>query len=344
MKKKIFIGIAAVLLLSVLLFALQALLVPKYASNPEGLLTGQYYDSSLSHDVIAIGDCEVYESIVPSVLWEKYGIRTYVRGGAQQLAWHSYYLLEETFRYETPKVVLFNVYALKYGTPQSEAYNRMTFDTMKWSASKMNGILDSMTSDESIVDYVFPILRYHSRITDLKEEDLRDWFSEPENMTDNGYLIKTGVIPMPESDPIDAPPEELLPESSMEYLDKMRALCKEKGSELVLIKAPTNSRGYWWYDEWEAQIVDYATEHSLAYHNFIPLADEMGIDWQTDTYDGGLHLNVYGAEKFTEYLGAVLSEHHGLESQKGDAQASKVWNGYLKDFENKKKQLEDIDK
>ena len=341
MRKKILIGISAILLLCLLLFALQALLIPKYATNSEGLLTGQYYDSSLSHDVVVVGDCEVYESIIPSVLWEKYGIRSYVRGGAQQLAWHSYYLLEETFKYESPKVVLFNVYALKYGTPQSEAYNRMTFDTMKWSSAKWNGILDSMTDDESLIDYIFPILRYHSRITDLKKEDLEYWFSTPESMTDNGYLIKTGVIPMPESDPIETPPEQPLPEHSMEYLEKMRMLCEENGSEFVLIKAPTNPRGYWWYDEWEEQIKEYSNEKKVAYYNFIPLADEIGIDWQTDTYDGGLHLNVYGAEKYTEYLGKILSQNHGLTSAKNDTACASTWNAYLEEYKNKKKQMED---
>ena len=341
MRKKIFIGIAAVLLLSVLLILLQALLVPKYVTNSEGLLTGQYYDSSLSHDAIVVGDCEVYESIVPSVLWEKYGICSYVRGGAQQLVWHSYYLLEETFKYETPKVVLFNVYALKYGTPQSEAYNRMTFDTMKWSSTKLNGIIDSMTADESLIDYIFPILRYHSRITDLKEEDFKYWFSKPDAMTDNGYLLKTGVLPMPESDPIDTPPEELLPKNSMEYLEKMRVLCEENGSELVLIKAPTNSRGYWWYDEWEEQINTYAKENKVAYYNFIPFADEIGIDWRTDTYDEGLHLNIYGAEKFTAYLGEILAKNHGLTSSKNEPESATVWNAYLDAYKDKKKQMED---
>ena len=344
MKKKIFIGIAALLLLSVLLFVLQALLVPKYVTNPEGLLTGQYYDSSRAHDVVIVGDCEVYESIIPSVLWDEYGIRSYVRGGAQQLVWHSYYLLEETFKYETPKVVVFNVYALKYGTPQSEAYNRMTFDTMRWSSSKFNGILDSMTADESIVDYIFPILRYHSRITELSGEDLEYLFKTPEANTDNGYLIKTGTLPMPHSDPITTPPDELLPDSSMEYLEKIRKLCVDNGSELVLIKAPTNSRGYWWYDEWDAQIEDYAQKNSVAYYNFIPEAEEMEIDWQTDTYDGGLHLNVYGAEKFTKHFGRILAERHGLESKKNDAKAADVWNEYLEEYKNKKKQMEEASK
>ena len=81
--------------------------MPKYISNPEGRLTGEYYSQSSGNDVIFLGDCEVYETFVPAVLWEKYGISSYVRGSAQQLIWQSYYILEETLKYETPKIELF---------------------------------------------------------------------------------------------------------------------------------------------------------------------------------------------------------------------------------------------
>ena len=117
MKKRILIAVCAVLLLAILLGLLQALVVPKYRENPEGALIGEYYDQAGGHDVLFIGDCEVYESIVPAVLWEKYGISSYVRGSAQQLVWQSYYILEESLRYEKPKAVVFNVLSLKYGKP-----------------------------------------------------------------------------------------------------------------------------------------------------------------------------------------------------------------------------------
>lgn len=341
MKKKILVSVAALLVLVLILGLLQALVVPKYITNPEGLLTGEYYADAGGHDVIFVGDCEVYESIVPSVLWEEYGITSYVRGGAQQLVWHSYALLAETFKYESPKAVVFNVYALKYDEPQSEAYNRMTFDTMKWSSAKLSGILESMTEDESIVEYLFPLLRYHSRITELESEDFEYWLKRPEDVSDNGYLMKTGIRPMPESEPITDAPDELIPESSFDYLDRMMELCEENDCELILMKAPTNPRGYWWYDEWDAQISEYAKKKGIAYYNFIPEAEQMGIDWQTDTYDEGLHLNVYGAQKLTEYFGKILQEEHNISSRKGDAKISERWDGYLKEFHNRKKQMEE---
>lgn len=70
-------------------------------------------------------------------------------------------------KHETPKVVVFNVLALKYNEPQSEAYNRMSIDGMKWSMSKVNDIKASMTDEENFVDYIFPLLRYHSRWSEL---------------------------------------------------------------------------------------------------------------------------------------------------------------------------------
>ena len=311
MKKRILIAVCAILVLTVLLGLLQALVVPKYRTNPEGALIEEYYDEAGGHDVLFIGDCEVYESIVPAILWEKYGISSYVRGSGQQLAWHSYYILEDSLRYETPKAVVFNVLSLKYGEPQSEAFNRMTLDGMKWSSSKISAIRASMTEDESFVDYLFPLLRFHSRVTELTKDDFRYMFDAP-TVSQSGYLMQTGIEPMTEE---QIPPrlrDNILPETAMEYLEKMRLLCEENGVELILMKAPTNSWAYWWYDEWDEQVREYATEKQLTYYNLIPETENIGIDYTTDTYDKGVHLNVYGAEKTTDYFGKILKEKHGL--------------------------------
>lgn len=328
MKKrlKVIIPCVCLLLVTVLLLgALQALVEPKYMTvSREGALIAEYYREKTPHDVLFIGDCEVYEGFTPPTLWEEYGITSYIRGSAQQLAWHSYYLLEETLKYETPKVVVYNVLALKYGEPQDEAYNRLTLDGMKFSATKLKAINASMTEDENLASYLFPLLRFHSRWKELGKEDFEYLFHR-DTVSHNGYLMQTAV----RGGVSDITPTPLvdytLPATSMEYLDKMRALCAENGIELILIKAPTNDWKYHWYDEWDAQIVDYAASHGLAYYNFIPLAHEIGIDWQTDTYDVGVHLNVYGAEKLTSYFGAILARDHGLTSRKDDAELFAVW-------------------
>lgn len=351
MRKGIKITISAcvfLILAGVLLHLCSLVLRPKYMSEPlEGALIAEYYgeaEREKEHQVIFVGDCEVYESFVPPVLWEKYGITSYIRGSAQQLIWQSYYLLEETFEYESPRVVVFNVLAMKYGEPQKEEYNRMTLDGMKNSKIKHKAIIASVTGDENIVSYYFPILRYHSRWKDLTAEDFKYMF-ERDIVSHNGYLMQTKIKAMEKSfeeqrsEATDRIYDPRLPDISFDYLDKMKALCEEHGATLVLIKSPTNSAKYWWYDEWDAQISEYADKNGLDYYNFIN-DEKLGIDWQTDTYDRGLHLNVYGAEKLTEYFGEILQTKYGLESRATDTELSEYWTGKVDKYNKEKEERE----
>ncbi len=341
MKKRLLIAISAIVLIALLLCLAQALTVPKYRENPEGALIGEYYAQAGGHDVIFVGDCEVYESFTPATLWQEFGISSYIRGSAQQLPWQSYYLLEETFRYETPKAVVFNVLALKYGTPQSEAFNRMTLDGMRWSSSKWNAIRASMTEDENMLDYLFPLLRFHSRITQLEKDDFRYAFRDAPAVSHSGYLMQTGVVPMTEAEEEGARLSDYtLPATAMDYLEKMRLLCEEKGSELILVKAPTNSWAYWWYDQWEEQIEAYAEKNDLAYYNFIEERDAIGIDFTTDTYDRGVHLNVYGAEKLSAYFGEILAEEHGIPDRRDESETAERWQARVDAYEAQKRKGE----
>ena len=330
-KTKIFLSaIISLIVLCLLLTFITKLLVPKSTAPRERGLIEEYYaevKEGREHQVIFIGDCEVYESFTPPTLWEEYGITSYIRGSAQQLIWQSYYLLEETFKYESPKVVVFNVLSMKYGEPQKEEYNRMTLDGMKNSSIKHNAIKASMTDEESVLSYYFPLLRYHSRWKEISGDDFKYVFKDV-SVSHNGYLMMTDIKPMTSTREPEKLLDYTLPEICFEYLDKIEKLCRDNDAELILIKSPTNSWKYWWYDKWDEQIVKYANEHKLTYYNFID-NEEIGLDWSSDTYDAGLHLNVYGAEKLTSYFGSLLIEKHGLVSQKDNASLSEIWNSKL---------------
>ena len=353
MKKKIaFLSLALCLMLAVL-WLLQALLMPKYMDQSrEGALIAEYYDNAGKNDVIFIGDCEVYENFSPITLWEKYGISSFIRGSAQQLIWQSYYLMEETLKYEKPEVIVFNVLSMKYDTPQStgsqaqrEAYNRMTLDGMRWSMSKWNAISASMTEEEkkwqSHWTYIFPILRYHDRWSQLGSDDFKYLFKK-DQVSDNGYLMQVGVKPM--TDPHIEKPlvDYTLGANSYYYLDMMTQLCKDNGVQLVLIKAPTHSPVWW--DEWDQQVEDYAQENDLLYINFLDYEEEIGIDWNTDTYDTGLHLNVYGAEKLSDYFGKILQETCGVTDRRSDSGYNELWQKKVADYNERKATLENAAK
>lgn len=324
MKKKFCITALALLLASAAILAgLQRLLMPKYMGQVvEGAFIGEYYHETTKHDVLFLGDCEVYENLSPVVLWREFGITSYIRGSAQQLLPQSYYLLEDTLRRETPKVVVFNVSAMQQYTQENETYNRMTMDGMKWSASKWKAIEATKLEDEHMIEYVFPILRFHSRWKELETDDFTYYFSG-RPVSHNGYYMRADVRPAGEFPAQRRRASYAFDPRAWEYLEKLRLLCGEKGITLVFMKAPSLYPA--WYDQWEKQIEAYAGEHDIPYINCIRAADRIGIDFSTDTYDGGMHMNVYGAEKMSRYFGDILRKLPGVEDRRGDAGLSAVW-------------------
>ena len=343
MKKRsisVFLGLGLVVLGS--LWLLQRLLMPKYMGDiVEGALISEYYKETTDHDVIFVGDCEVYENFSPITMWEDYGITSYIRGSAQQLIWQSYYLLEETLEYEKPEVVVFNVLSMKYDTPQKEAYNRMTLAGMKWSKSKVDDIRASMMEDEEFADYVFPILRYHSRWQELTSDDFKYLFTR-RPVSQSGYYMRIDVKPAQTFPKPKKLANYEFGENSWKYLEKMRKLCEEKGIQLILVKAPSLYPA--WYDEWEDQIEEYAKTYELPYYNFLDLTDEVGIDFTKDTYDGGLHLNLSGAEKMGAYFGKILREEFQVPDRRNDEKIASVWaEKCAAYYDMEKRQQEELD-
>lgn len=379
--KKIITGVGSVIIFVLCIFLLQRLVCPKYVSEvKEGNFTAEYYKETTKHDVIMIGDCEVYENLNPMYLWEQYGITSYIRGNAQQLVWQSYYMLEDTLKTEKPKVVVYNVRALTYDKPQKEEYNRMILDGMRWSKTKYEAIQASMCPNEQLLDYIFPILRYHDRILDLEKEDFT-YFMQSPKVTHNGYYMRVDVLGVSQSDvaditwllekseylqkkqeeaenteeeeeegsfgniddpwgTIEGADEEVeetghapkvakthegeqIQEVPMKYLEKMRKLCEKNNISFILMKAPSAAPE--WQDSYEEQIISYAKEHNLLYINFYDLLEEIEMDYEQDTYDGGLHMNLSGANKLSKYLGRILQEQYHIPNHRGEEKLEKVY-------------------
>lgn len=325
MKKKIISIVVSLCLILTTFFLLQNLLVPKYVSEvPEGSLIAEYYrEETFDHQVIFVGDCEVYENFSPITLWEEYGIKSYIRGSAEQTIWQSYYLMEDSIRKEKPDVFVYNVLSMKDEDAASEAYNRLNLDGMEWSQSKWNAIHASMTEDESIIDYIFPILRYHQRWSELTSEDFQYMFGGKPQLSHNGFLMRVDEWPVtsiPDATPLS---NYQFSEKCYEYLDKMVELCQDNDVKLILIKAPSLYPA--WYDQWDQQMVNYAKEKGIDYVNFLDLLDEVGLDFEHDTYDGGLHLNLSGAEKLSTYFGQYLKDHYSLEDGRDDHASLVRW-------------------
>ena len=212
----------ALLLAGLLVWGLGRLVRPKYASGAtlEGSMVENWYaHKNEGHQVLFVGDCEVYESFSPVTLFNEYGVTSYIRGTAQQLMWQSYYLLREMLKQETPRAVVLSVCSLRYDEPQNEAYNRMTLDGMRLSREKFEAVRASLMPGESELSYYLPLLRYHDRLFELTEEDARYLFTGPE-LTYNGYLMRTEQVPYTRLPAAPLLQDPAFGERSVDYLDR----------------------------------------------------------------------------------------------------------------------------
>ena len=325
----------------VCLFLLGRLTRPKYTEGIlEGGLIDDYYEETGGHQVLFIGDCEVYESFTPPTLFAEYGYTSFIRGTAQQLMWQSRYILEETLAYETPRAVVLSVCSLRYGESQSESYNRMTLDYMRPSLYKWKAVVASLGEGESPATYALPLLRYHTRISALTAEDWKYLFKTP-ILSHNGDLMRCDTVPYTRLPA--APPLEDYAFSSRSYgeLDEIVSLCREKGIELILVKSPCLYPA--WYSQWDEALEAYAREKGVVYVNGIQYMEEMGIDLSTDTYDGGIHLNVYGAEKYTRWFAQTFLTPLRLEDERQVPDTAALYAEKLAAYEKEKQaQLEEI--
>jgi len=324
MKKRIIkCAIAAIAFVLVFIF-LQQLLTPKYATELiHGNMIREYYDSTKNHNILFIGDCEVFATFSPITLWEEFGVTSFVRGSAQQLVWQSYYLLEEMLRYEQPEVIVFSVLAMQYAEPQSEAYNRLTLGGMRWSPSKFRAIQSSMTEEESLISYIFPLFRFKDRWREIRVEDFHYFFTRPQ-ITLNGFMINADTNP-----PSDFSPPPLrranydFGEKPLYYLQRITNLAAQHDIPLVLVKAPTLYPH--WHTEWERQIVEFASENGLLYVNLLNHLDEIGLDFNYHTFDFGYTLNVFGAELTTSFFGRILTSEFNLRDRTSEPCTTATW-------------------
>ena len=98
------------------------------------------------------------------------------------------------------------------------------------------------------------------------------------------------------------------------YMDKIIKLCNKHDSQLLLVSSPSPKN--YNYGKHNG-LVEFSTEKDLCYLDLNLEVANIGIDWNTDTMDGGDHLNWAGGDKLSRYLGEYILTHYSLEDYRG---------------------------
>lgn len=239
-------------------------------------------------DLLVVGDSESYTSISPMDLWEQAGIAAYDCGQPAQKIQETYYMLKTAFRTQSPKLVLFET-------------NTMFRDP---------GFLkNAQLSFTEPLAYHFPVIKYHDAWKML--------FDKPEEgkVSYKGFKIQNKIMSYDGDEEYmkETKDKTEIPELVCRYMKKIKMLCRENGAELLLVSAPSpKNYNYKKHNSLE----EFARENALPYVDLNLKYRDIGIDWKTDSYDKGDHLNINGARKVTEYIGKYLSDNYRLPDRR----------------------------
>lgn len=246
-----------------------------------------------SLDVLFVGDSETYHSFSPLQMWGERGIASYVCATSAQRLPYTRTLLCRALTRQRPRIVVLETHCIFAGFDGEDEALRALKD-------------------------LFPVFEYHNRWKSLTPGDItgsvRFTWTDPLK----GFTLKSATeVRAADASGYMAPSSELedLPARNRRVLEDIKAICDAHGAKLVLVSTPSTVN---WSMPKHNRMVAVARELGVDYWDLNTGDTKVDIDWQTETCDGGDHLNLSGAQKVSSRMAALLSETYRVPDHRED--------------------------
>ncbi len=274
-----------------------------------------------SIDVLIMGTSHAGMNISTKTLWNEYGIAGYRLWGSIQPIWNTYFYLQEALKYQTPKVVVFDIHSLSFQQDYAD-YAVQVKNTigLNYSPLRLEAVKTS-APEEKWADLFLGFPTYHSRYSELQEEDFTffPWQTHLELQvlsSEEKYDVHSFTIPAssPDIEPLE------LGEKEEKYFRMFLQTCKDHNLPLELVICP--------YEISETERAKYmrtaeiAAEYGFSVTDFNECYQDYGIDPSTDYLDPG-HFNHYGMPKYAHAIADLLAKYN-LPDRRLDA--GHIWN------------------
>lgn len=343
--KRMMLWLVSMILMIVLIMVLG------YYTRPidkETSMWKNYYQAEENtRDVLLVGSSAVYRYWLPYEAYENHGFTSEMVWGAVQDWMTTPYLLKEALKTQSPDVVVVEVRRLlrlaeirrmneekKDEMLKGQAFHtRYCMSSMKLSMNKLDMIWN-LFGDASLgekLEMLFPFLEYHGQI--LKETPQAFWNREKKTPVMANMGLTVPIVKPQQWNLWNQERGFRIHEDILEALDEVARICKENDAEVLFVLVPYFMNPA--VQELNQELLAYMAKNDYNYVDMASNMIELGFDPETDFYNAG-HVNVSGAEKVTEYIGAYLQEQYGVaadltESQKGYwEEAARMWNARKK--------------
>ena len=272
-------------------------------------------------DVLCVGSSHVYNGINPIQMYRERGIAAYDLAESSMAPWQSYYYIREACKTQHPKLLIFDTY--KVGSVQDEnAYQDyqtvISLQSFPFGINKMKALAESKANSrlDILLDFPYSHDDYegYPGLTTHKSRGIKDYSF--------GYEYLTGTEPYPDVSDISGITDTVpLMEKNEKYLRMIIEYCRDNDIDLLLTNTP-------WPDisayeqRYFNRIGEIAGEYGIPFINGCLYYEDMGIDYKTDCYGDGGHLNYTGVTKYTTFLEDYICEHYNLPDRRKDTEYS----------------------
>lgn len=306
-------------------------------------ISGLYSEDKKSLDVVYIGGSAAFVYFEPLKAFEEYGFTTYDYACDTIQAELYKYMIKEILKNQDPEVIIIDARAFQYRdkdqVPTEVAY-RNYITGMPFSINRFNLIEDVVKNylKEDTLSYHFDIIKYHGR------DGVYDYYESFKLMNNNYNNKFKGFYFVPSVEPITKTnyfTERITPvsEETNAILDDLLEYLKTTNRKYLFVVSP--------YEELEShkENFNYVEDKvKKAGYNFVDAndyRDEMNLNYNTDFYNYN-HVNIFGAEKYTEFLSKYLVNNYNLKDRRGKSNFDKYIDEWNDNVQNTKKEIKKI--
>ena len=314
MKKELLALTASLLVIVLVLGAVTGLVSPKRHSY--GSDWGEFLkEEEDTIDVLFIGSSLTYCNIIPAIYWEETGLTAWDVTGPELTIPGAYHYLVEALKTQSPGAVFIEISGALYS--RYTGFTKTVIGQMPWGWNRLEMTI-AEGEPENRLGLLFPLFFYHSRWSELSDDDWKVFLEGYDRDLSAGYTylnqyrVAEGYVSRTDS---GADTENN--QRNLEYLKKIAALCLEEGITPVFYESPAAST---MPEELMGPIRrELAAIEGTVVVNFNDFRDEIDAALDHDYYDN-LHYNAAGAEKFSRFLARWTEENLSLTpTGRGDA-------------------------
>lgn len=279
-------------------------------------------------DVIFMGTSHTYNSVLSQEIWDIANITSYNWGSSCCTIPLDYYILKQICNYTTPKLVVIDLYGLveydslgngKYRPDILDQY-RVQFDAFPLSKIKYEAVNDVFDDYDKRVDFLFNLAIYHNRWKEIEKDNFK-----PRDIPQFGSAFILGHKEV-EYELYSGEKIEINSKCA-EYIPKLCDFCNDNNIKILFTYLPFTPK--------ESEVnVAYSFEDFLENYpdaDYLNMLDLGILNYKTDMYVDGSHLNHMGAQKTTEFLANYLKNNYP-ELVSTDKKVIDFWNAKYEDY------------